>query len=74
MEKQKTEHPKSNLRIVVILLIAIVIVSSGIILVGGCTILDPCERKYTSCVHDCGEGILSDLCKEKCTYDRNQCK
>jgi len=36
--------------------------------------IDPCQRNLDSCNHDCGEGILSSICKEKCTYDYNQCK
>lgn len=54
-----------------------VILLMTVVLMGGCAAvqqLDPCEREYADCVHDCGEGILNDLCKEKCTYDRNQCQ
>jgi hypothetical protein len=36
--------------------------------------VDPCETKYKNCVHACGEGLLSGICKEKCTYDRRVCK
>jgi hypothetical protein len=43
----------------------------------GCTTVrqvDPCEREYTECVHECGEGILSGICKEGCTYERSKCQ
>lgn len=33
-----------------------------------------CEIDYYSCVHDCGDGALSSLCKEKCTWVRSNCK
>jgi len=58
-------------------LTAILIVSilMGIVFLSGCTNpLDPCEQQLSDCNHACGEGILAGLCKEKCTYDYNQCK
>ena len=58
--------------IMAIVILVILLLSIG--LMSGCTVIDPCERKYTNCVHDCGEGILSSICKEKCTYDRNSCQ
>lgn len=36
--------------------------------------LDKCQRDFDKCNHDCGEGILSSICKEKCTYNYNKCK
>lgn len=35
--------------------------------------VDPCERAYERCVHECGEGWLSGACKLKCTVDRDEC-
>lgn len=40
----------------------------------GLSYVDPCEREFNSCNHECGEGILSSICKEKCTYDYKKCK
>ena len=62
-------------QLMVIAISAILLLSIG--LISGCTAIqqiDPCEREYTNCVHDCGEGILSSICKEKCTYNRNDCQ
>jgi len=36
--------------------------------------MDPCEKQLQDCNHACGEGVLAGICKEKCTYDYNQCK
>lgn len=36
--------------------------------------VDPCEREFQDCNHDCGEGILSSICKEKCSYEYRRCK
>lgn len=36
--------------------------------------VDPCEREFQDCNHACGEGILSSVCKEKCSYDYRRCK
>lgn len=71
----KRKKMKLKLRpagIMVIAVLAILIITT--VLISSCTIIDPCERDYTNCVHDCGEGILSGICKEKCTYDRNSCQ
>lgn len=36
--------------------------------------LDPCEKQFEECNHACGEGILSSICKEKCTFDYKGCE
>lgn len=36
--------------------------------------VDPCEREFSECNHACGTGILSSVCKEKCSYDYRRCK
>ncbi len=36
--------------------------------------VDPCEKEFQDCNHACGEGILSSVCKEKCSYDYRRCK
>ncbi len=37
-------------------------------------VVDPCEREFSDCNHACGEGLLSSVCKEKCSYDYRKCK
>ncbi len=64
-----------NTTVIRILVLAILLTTIAI--ANGCTLIpqtDPCEREYTDCMHDCGEGILSSICNEKCTYDRNKCQ
>jgi hypothetical protein len=66
---------KNKLVIVVILIIllvvgAFVLIQSGVIE----RALDPCEKIFSDCNHGCGEGILSSICKEKCSYDYRSCK
>jgi len=46
----------------------------GLIFISGCTIGDPCSEKFEDCNYACGEGILSSVCKEKCTWDYNDCR
>jgi hypothetical protein len=59
--------------VVFAILIASVLVS--VVFMSGCTNpIDPCEQQLQDCNHACGDGILSGICKEKCTYDYNQCK
>ena len=36
--------------------------------------IDPCEKEFNNCNHGCGSGILSSVCKEKCSYDYRRCK
>jgi uncharacterized protein YceK len=59
-----------------IIIVCIIILLFSITIMSGCKTIrqiDPCEREYTECVHECGEGILSSICKEKCTSDRTKC-
>lgn len=66
-------------KIIFVMFISVMLLS--IIFISGCTtaqtILDPCkincEDIFQSCNHKCGEGLLSSICKEKCTYDYNRC-
>src|SRR3989344_8728519 len=36
-------------------------------------VIDPCEAQYETCVHYCGGGTLSGLCKDACSVDRIGC-
>jgi hypothetical protein len=61
----------------VILIILIILAIIGFFLVSSGTLqkaVDPCERSFSDCNHGCGEGILSSVCKEKCSYDYRNCK
>ncbi len=58
------------------LAISLILIIGLLFLVSGCAlgaVFDPCESKFQDCNHACGEGILSGLCKEKCTYEYNRC-
>lgn len=60
-------------------ILAVILLISLIIFVSGCVSeiekqVDPCKRELEECNYECGEGILSSLCKEKCTYEYNKCK
>ena len=48
---------------------AFFIISSGALQ----TAVDPCEREFSNCNHACGEGLLSSVCKEKCSYNYRRC-
>ncbi len=47
-------------------------------LVAGCSeitkVSDPCKSAFENCNYNCGDGILSSVCKEKCTYQYNKCQ
>ncbi len=38
------------------------------------TLVDPCEKEFNECNHECGEGWFSGACKEKCSYDYRKCR
>ena len=80
-ENVKRNVGKTIFNIILIFLIIIVlflIVASGVIdkLFSGSGVpyVDPCERSFNDCNHDCGEGILNRICKEKCSYVFRSCK
>lgn len=53
----------------------IVLCIISLLLISGCSeISDPCKSQFEDCNYDCGDGILSSICKEKCTYQYNNCK
>ncbi|MDO8511418.1 MAG: hypothetical protein Q7S55_04605 [Nanoarchaeota archaeon] len=54
-------------------LIAVFLITS-LFLTAGCTQEDPCQTEFEQCNYDCGEGVFSSICKEKCTYNYNKCK
>ena len=64
---------------IVILIILLLLIFGGIVLIlinSGTAqkALDPCEKNFSDCNHNCGDGILSSICKEKCTWEHNNCK
>jgi len=63
--------------VVFIIIILILLAIGGYILFkSGAVInaIDPCESNFQQCNHGCGEGILSSICKEKCSYQYRSCK
>lgn len=60
--------------------LGVILILIGIVIISGCTNpIDPKEQAkerarqtFNDCNQRCGEGILSPICKEKCTYDYNQ--
>jgi hypothetical protein len=48
----------------------------SVVSVSGCTnpFVDPCQTEFEQCNYNCGEGIVSGICKEGCTMQFNQCK
>lgn len=60
-------------KIIFVLIIGLLLM--GLIFTTACSsINDPCQSQFDNCNHNCGEGILSSICKEKCTYDYNRCR
>ena len=57
-------------------LIIIVTIATLALLTGGTGFAFTCEnqsrQKLDICNIDCGEGILSELCKTKCTIEHNE--
>lgn len=48
----------------------------ALVLLNGCTGFaftceDQSRQKLNTCNIDCGEGVLSELCKTKCTMENN---
>ncbi len=85
VEKHYQEKPKGGgggfllLLIIIGLIVVGFFIAAGRINIAGAAgsgvpYVDPCERELNQCNHACGEGILSSVCKEKCTYDYNQCR
>lgn len=56
----------------------LVFIIIALFLLMGCTeikkVADPCRSAFEDCNYSCGEGVLSSICKEKCTYDYNTCR
>ncbi len=62
--------------VIVIILLILLAIAAYFIIKGGAVeqAIDPCEREFQNCNHGCGEGILSSVCKEKCSYDYRKCQ
>lgn len=67
---------KSGKIIFIIVLLILLAIAAFVIIKSGALAkaIDPCEKEFSDCNHECGEGILSSLCKEKCSYDYRVCK
>lgn len=61
-------------KISIILLILIL----SVVFISGCSavtkVVDPCKGEFDECNYNCGQGLLSSICKEKCTYEYSRCK
>ncbi|MFQ5474299.1 MAG: hypothetical protein ACE5DM_00530 [Candidatus Nanoarchaeia archaeon] len=60
--------------IVVVVLVVMLVADKGSTTGHSIRFWDKCERTYNACVDDCGDGLLGGLCKDKCTWDRKQCR
>jgi flagellar basal body-associated protein FliL len=70
-------NKKGGAGIVILIIILILLGIGAYVLISSGTLekaVDPCEREFSDCNHACGEGILSSVCKEKCSYDYRSCK
>ncbi|MDA3856357.1 MAG: hypothetical protein PF569_08930 [Candidatus Woesearchaeota archaeon] len=54
------------------------LVTLFLLIFSGCSVIekftDECKSNFEECKYSCGEGLLSNICQSKCTYDYNQCK
>ena len=70
-------NKKGGAGAIIILLIIIALIVGAYFLISSGTLekaIDPCERQFSDCNHACGEGLLSSICKEKCSYNYRSCK
>ena len=74
----KIKNKKAGVGTVIIILILLILLGLAVYFIfqSGAVeeAIDPCERQFQDCNHGCGEGILSSVCKEKCSYDYRRCK
>lgn len=67
-------NKKGGAGIVILIIIVLLLLGIGAFILIQSRTLDPCERSFQECNHSCGEGILSSVCREKCSYDYRNCK
>ncbi len=70
-------NKKGGAGIVILIIILLLLGIGAYVLISSGTLekaVDPCEREFSDCNHACGEGLLSSVCKEKCSYDYRKCK
>lgn len=70
------KQAKGGAAVFIIILLILLGIGAYIIIQSGAfeKAIDPCEREFQECNHACGTGILSSICKEKCSYDYRRCK
>lgn len=71
------ESVKGGAGIVIIIILLIILGIGAFVVIQSGTLekaVDPCAKQLDSCNYGCGDGILSSLCKEKCSYDYRSCK
>ncbi|MBI2971870.1 MAG: hypothetical protein HYY37_05615 [Candidatus Aenigmarchaeota archaeon] len=52
-------------------LLLLAVMASGCTTVGQVT---DCVPRFEECKYACGEGVFAGTCKEKCTWEYDQCK
>ena len=72
----KNRRAGTGIGVFIIILLILLGIGAYVIIQSGALgkVVDPCERELQDCNHRCGEGILSSICKEKCSYDYRRCK
>ncbi len=72
----KNKKAGAGIAIFIIILLILLGIAAFFIFQSGAVqqAVDPCERDFSNCNHACGEGLLSSVCKEKCSYDYRKCK
>jgi hypothetical protein len=71
-----TLNKKGGAGIIILILLLLLGIGIYIIIQSGSLekAIDPCEKQFSECNHACGEGLLSSICKEKCSFDYRSCK
>lgn len=69
---------KANVSIAIIILVLLILLVMAVYFIFQSGIVeetfDLCQSTFEDCNYECGKGILSSVCKEKCTYNYRQCK
>jgi hypothetical protein len=63
-----------SLIIIILFILSAIGVTDAAFKGSGINYLDPCEREFKECNKECGEGLLSGVCKDICTVSYRQCR
>lgn len=76
--KEKSSNTSFIWFILILAIFAFLMIQGGVLdeaaKGSGVPYVDPCVRAFEECNYECGEGLLSTVCKEKCSYDYRKCK